>query len=99
MGAAVPAGGNSTARMSEVAVPIARCNLRPVGAAIGNLDGEVFLAPAQGGKTRNRSVQPRKREQIGYHPGGLAQGELEETLDRKSDLDGIRRGNCPRTVS
>ena len=68
---------------------------RPVGAAMGNLDSQGLLAPAQGGKTRNRPVQPRKPEPTGYHPGGLTQGEPKETQDRKSDLDGIGRGICP----
>jgi len=53
---------------------------RPVGAAMGNLDGQGLLPPAQGGKTRNRPVQPRKPEPTGYHPGGLAQGSLKRPL-------------------
>ena len=61
---------------------------RPVGAAVGNLDGQGLLSAAQRGKVRYGPVQPRQLQQAGHHPGGLAQGKLEQHLDGETKLDG-----------
>lgn len=61
---------------------------RAICAAIGNLDGQGLLPPAEGGKVRHGPVQASQPEQAGHHPGGLAQRELEENLDRQAELNG-----------
>ena len=52
---------------------------RPGGRS--DLNGQGFLPAAQGGKVGHRPVKPRQLQQARHHPGGLAQGKLEQHFD------------------
>jgi hypothetical protein len=74
-----PRAGTAKIKGTETAHTVQR----PVGTAIGDLDGQGLLPAAQGEKIRHRPVQPRQLQQAGDHPCGLAQRQLEQHLDRK----------------
>jgi len=61
---------------------------RAIRAAIRDLDGQGLLPAAQRGKVRHGPVQAGQSQQAGPHPGGLAQRQLEQDLDRQAELDG-----------
>ena len=58
-----------------------------IGAAVGDLDGQCLLTPAQGGVVGHRPVQVRHFEKAGHHPGRLPKRQLEQDLDRQAELD------------
>lgn len=64
---------------------------RPVGAPIGDLDGQGLLTAAQGRVIWHGPVQTRQLQQAGNHSGRLPQRQLEQDLDAQAQLDrGIR---------
>lgn len=58
-----------------------------IGAAIGDLDYERLLPSAQSRVVRHSPVQARQRQQAGHHAGRLPQRQLEQDLDRQTELD------------
>ena len=64
----------------------------PVDTPIRDLHRQGLLSAAQGAEVWHGPVQPRQSEQTGHHACGLSQRELEQNLDRKTELDsGIRK--------
>ena len=60
---------------------------RPVGAPIGDQDGQALLTAAQGRAIWHGPVQARQLQQAGHHSGRLPQRQLEQGLDGQAELD------------
>ena len=60
---------------------------RPRSATIGDLNLQGLLPAAEGRIVRHGPVQPRQAQEARDHPGGLPQRELEQHLDRETELD------------
>lgn len=60
---------------------------RAVSPAIGDLDGQCLLTTAEGGVIRHGPVQPCKLQKRPNHTDRLTQRQLEQNLDRKTQLD------------
>ena len=58
-----------------------------IGAPIRDLNGERLLPTAQGRIVWHRPVQARQLQQAGNHPGRLPERQLEQDLDRQTELD------------
>ncbi len=58
-----------------------------VGSPIGDLHHQGPLASAQGRIVRHSPVQARHLQQAGYHSRRLLQRQLEQHLDRQTELD------------
>ena len=62
-----------------------------IGAPIRDLDSQSFLPPTQGRIVGHGPVQVCQLQQAGHHPGRLPERQLEQHLDRQTELDrGIR---------
>jgi hypothetical protein len=63
----------------------------PIGAAIRDLDGQRFLPPAQRRAIRHSPVQVGQLQQASHHSRRLPEWQIEQNLDRQTELDrGIR---------
>ena len=60
---------------------------RGVG-SVGQLDTEVFLAPAHGAEVWHLPIQAGQTQQAFYQPQALAQGQAKQAFDAQAELDG-----------
>ena len=94
-----PRGGAArSANHADRSRPASHVTTRNGAVAVGALDGQRLPPAAQGGEVRQGPIQGGQAEKGGHHPGGLAQGTLEQGLDPLPGHNGVMPRPLPGRV-